>query len=85
MEGKRATAALWLLAILLTAAAEQADEIHICIVIRSYYAHGTYGDSSLINLLHSLKAQKHKRWAMTAAATVVLLSLILLAAADQLI
>uniref|UniRef100_A0A383WPA8 Uncharacterized protein n=1 Tax=Tetradesmus obliquus TaxID=3088 RepID=A0A383WPA8_TETOB len=41
---------------------KQEDEPHVCIVIRTYYAHGTYGDGSLINLLHSLKAQKHSSW-----------------------
>lgn len=61
----RATAVLLLLAMVLGAAAalqeQQEDEPHVCIVIRTYYAHGTYGDGSLINLLHSLKAQKHSR------------------------
>lgn len=46
--GERATAA--------------AAEPLVCVVIRTYYAHGTYGDSSLINLLHSLKRQTHTRW-----------------------
>lgn len=47
------------LALLTTAAA---DLPLVCIVIRTYYGHGTYGDSSLINLLHSLKQQSHSRW-----------------------
>jgi hypothetical protein len=33
----------------------------VCVVVRTYYAHGTYGDSSLMNLLHSLKQQSHQR------------------------
>jgi hypothetical protein len=44
-----------------TAAAEQEQLPLVCIVIRTYYGHGTYGDSSLINLLHSLKKQTHPR------------------------
>jgi hypothetical protein len=57
----RWAAGLVLLSVVLGAAAVQADEPHVCIVIRSYYAHGTYGDSSLINLLHSLKKQEYNR------------------------
>lgn len=46
-----------------TAADGAADDEQplVCIVIRTYYGHGTYGDSSLINLLHSLKQQTHPR------------------------
>lgn len=33
----------------------------VCVVIRTYYAHGTYGNSALMNLLHSLKKQQHTR------------------------
>lgn len=48
----------------LITAADQTPELPlVCIVIRTYYGHGTYGDSSLINLLHSLKQQTHPRWA----------------------
>jgi hypothetical protein len=54
-------AGLVLLAVMLGAAAVQAHQPHVCIVIRSYYAHGTYGDSSLMNLLQSLKKQEHSR------------------------
>ncbi|KAF6263567.1 hypothetical protein COO60DRAFT_1282230 [Scenedesmus sp. NREL 46B-D3] len=60
--GDGLTALLMLLAVVLGAAAVQADQPHVCIVIRTYYAHGTYGDSSLINLLHSLKKQEHNSW-----------------------
>lgn len=69
--GDGPAALLMLLAVVLGAAAVQADQQHACIVIRTYYAHGTYGDSSLINLLHSLKKQEHNRsgkhWAAAAA------------------
>eukprot|EP00775_Hariotina_reticulata_P012502 gene12502-12637_t len=34
----------------------------VCVVIRTYFAHGTYGNSALMNLLHSLKKQEHTRW-----------------------
>lgn len=44
-----------------------ADLPLVCIVIRTYYGHGTYGDSSLINLLHSLKQQSHSRWVSPSA------------------
>jgi len=40
---------------------EAADLPLVCIIIRTYYGHGTYGDSSLINLLQSLKQQTHPR------------------------
>lgn len=46
---------------LITAAAA-AELPLVCIVVRTYFGHGTYGDSSLINLLHSLKKQTHTRW-----------------------
>lgn len=55
-------------AVLLWLAQVAASEQHpaaelplVCVVIRTYYAHGTYGDSSLINLLRSLKQQTHPR------------------------
>lgn len=56
----------WLLLLLLALALSvlstaAADLSLVCIVIRTYYGHGTYGDSSLINLLHSLKQQSHSR------------------------
>lgn len=45
------------------AAASAAGDPLICIVIRTYWGHGTYGDSSLINLLHSLQKQTHSKYA----------------------
>jgi hypothetical protein len=33
----------------------------ICIVIRTYWAHGTYGDSSLMGLLHSFRKQTYQK------------------------
>lgn len=55
---------LFLLAVAPTCLAAAADLNAlplVCLVIRTYYGHGTYGDSSLINLLHSLKKQTHPR------------------------
>jgi hypothetical protein len=43
------------------AAVDAVDLHHVCIIIRTYYGHGTYGDSSLINLLQSLQKQTYPR------------------------
>jgi hypothetical protein len=59
------------LSLLSTAAA---DLPLVCIVIRTYYGHGTYGDSSLINLLHSLKQQSHSRFVALHHRTALLVS-----------
>ena len=42
-------------------AAAAGEEPFICIVIRTYWGHGKYGDLSLKKLLSSLQAQKHQR------------------------
>lgn len=53
---------LLLLTVICVSSADSAEPLPlVCIVIRTYYAHGTYGDSSLINLLRSLKQQTHPR------------------------
>jgi hypothetical protein len=37
------------------------EEPFICIVIRTYWGHGRYGELSLAKLINSLKAQSHQR------------------------
>lgn len=74
LNGKmRAQAASLLLALASALLTVQAEQPHVCMVIRSYYAHGTYGDSSLINLLHSLKKQEHSRWAARSSTAVTVI------------
>ncbi|KAF8065512.1 EXOSC8 [Scenedesmus sp. PABB004] len=38
------------------------EQPHVCVVIRTYWAHGTFGDASLMGLLASLKRQTHESW-----------------------
>jgi hypothetical protein len=37
------------------------EEPFICVVIRTFWGHGKYGDMALKKLIQSLTAQKHQR------------------------
>jgi hypothetical protein len=45
------------------AAAADAEAALVCVVVRTYWGHGTYGDNSLSELLYSLGQQTHTRCA----------------------
>ncbi len=42
------------------AASSGSDDL-ICVVVRTYWRHGSYGDNAIVDLLQSLKAQQHQK------------------------